>query len=132
MNNSEKQAAAFEPKWTCEELKLRQTLTATSETAGTQSDQSSFSNLKKHTDVCACVCDESQKGRRSQEWPPHSIPAFVIPSSSEPENQNGDAADGACLVAPAATPALAPQHVSPPFTPLHPPFYHSSLTLSVH
>lgn len=70
MNNSEKQAAAFEPKWTCEELKLRQTLTATSETAGTQSDQSSYSNF---TDVCACVCEESQKGRRSQECPtPHS------------------------------------------------------------
>lgn len=29
MNNSEKQAAAFEPKWTCEEPETRQTLTAT-------------------------------------------------------------------------------------------------------
>lgn len=29
MNNSEKQAAAFEPKWTCEEPETRRTLTAT-------------------------------------------------------------------------------------------------------
>lgn len=34
MNNSEKQAAAFEPKWTCEEPETRQTPTATAHPPG--------------------------------------------------------------------------------------------------
>lgn len=107
MNNSEQQAAAFEPKWTCEELRRRRTLLPGCECRKPVGPVQS----SERADVCV-IADESQRP------PPH--PAWVILPSSQAENQDGDTADGVCLIAPAATQALHLQHVSPPFTPLHP------------
>ncbi len=52
MNYSDEQAAAFEPKWTCEEPETRQTLTATVHPKNSvkQSDKCGFYTL------CVRVC----------------------------------------------------------------------------
>lgn len=64
MNNSEKQAAAFEAKWTCEEPESRQTLTATVHPRRSKTQEKHilisvfFFNFFNTTDVCL-FADES-------------------------------------------------------------------------
>lgn len=53
MNNSEKQAAAFEPKWTCEEPETRRTLTATAHRHRSEDEKKRKLPQKKHIFISA-------------------------------------------------------------------------------